>query len=142
MQVEPQLIANYVVQGKLRLAFHHVLDHGNSSRLAHLAAECAGAQNPLAFWQMHNLLFVRQGELWGADATNFVQWASELGLDGATLQSCLGDPAIAEKVTRLDQSRRDQGLRTRPSFVINDQTIQGAAPYATFAQVLDQLLAQ
>jgi protein-disulfide isomerase len=142
MQVEPQLIANYVAQGKLRLAFHPVLDHGNASRLANLAAECAGVQNPLAFWQMHNLLFARQSELWGASEGAFGQLATELGLDGAALQSCLGDPAMIDKVTRLDQTRRDQGLRTRPSFDINGQTLQGAAPYATFAQVLEQLLAQ
>lgn len=134
-------MAAYVADGRVRLAFWHVLDHGNPSVIAHQAAECAGAQNSLAFWQLHDLLFERQAELWQATSATLTQFAVELGLNEATFGACLADPAIAEKVARMDQTRRDQGLRTRPSFDVNGKVIQGAIPFTTFATVLDEALA-
>jgi protein-disulfide isomerase len=140
LQVEPQIVANYVATGQVRLAFSHLVDHGEPSRLAHKTAECAGQQTPLAFWQMHELLYQRQGELWSATHETMMGLAAELGLDGTALRSCLDDAAIAEKITRMDQVRREQGLRTRPSFDLNGQIIQGAIPYPAFAQLFDEAL--
>jgi protein-disulfide isomerase len=141
LQVEPQLKSNYVADGQVRLAFWYIADYGEPSLLAHKTAECAGRQEPLAFWQMHDLLFERQGQLWNASNDTVVQFATELGLDSEALRLCLDDPAVSEKVTRLDQERRDQGIRTRPSFDVNGDLIQGAIPYQRFAQVLDEALA-
>lgn len=142
VQVEPELIANYVASGKVRLVFSHVLDHGERSLLAHKTAECAGQQTPLAFWQMHNRLFEQQAELWNATPEQMAQLGSDLGLDTAALRACLDDPLIHAKVTRIDQARRDRAIRVRPSFEINGQLLEGAAPFTTFRQVLDQQLGQ
>jgi protein-disulfide isomerase len=142
LQVEPQIKTNYVAGGQVRLTFWYVADYGEPSLLAHRVVECAGRQDPLAFWQMHDLLFERQGQLWNASNDTVVQFATELGLDGEAFGLCLDDPAVGEKVTRLDQERRAQGIRTRPSFDVNGQLIPGAIPYQRFAQVLDEVLAQ
>ena len=141
LQVEPQLKANYVASGQVRFAFWHILDHGEASVLAHKTAECAGQQDPLAFWKMHDLLYERQGELWSASDDTVVQFATELGLDGEALRLCLDDPAIGEKITRMDQERRTEGIRVRPSFDLNGELIQGAIPYQRFVQILDDALA-
>lgn len=141
LQVEPQLKANYVASGQVRLAFWYIADYGEPSLLAHKAAECAGRQEPLAFWQMHDLLFERQGQLWSASNDTVTEFAAELGLDDEAFRLCLDDPAISEKITRMDQERRALGIRTRPSFDINGDLIQGAIPYQRFAQVLDEALA-
>jgi protein-disulfide isomerase len=142
LQVEPQLKANYVASGQVRLAFWYIADYGEPSLLAHKAAECAGRQEPLAFWQMHDLLFERQGQLWSASNDTVTQFATELSLDSEMFHRCLTDPAISEKITRMDQERRALGIRTRPSFDVNGELIQGAVPYQRFAQVLDEMLAQ
>lgn len=142
LQVEPQLVENYVATGQLSLVFSPVVELGAGSLLASKTAECAGQQNPLAFWQMHELLFAEQSQLWNATPELMVQFATELGLDGNQLQSCLADPAIAAKIDRMFQARNALGIRTRPSFDLNGQIIQGALPYANFAQLLDQALAQ
>ncbi len=64
-----------------------------------------------------------------------------IGEEGSSgTEACLDDPAIAEKVQRMDQARRDLGIRSRPSFVANDQLVQGALAYATFVDFLDGLL--
>lgn len=141
LQVEPQLLETYVADGRVRLAFWHVIDHGAASQLTHHAAECAGQQTPLGFWQMHHLLFERQGQLWSATPESMAAFAQELALDAPAFSACLDDPTIGEKVARMDQERRERGIRSRPSFDLNGELIRGAAPYATFSQVLDSLLA-
>ena len=140
LRVEPEILANYVAAGQVKLAFSHVLDHGDASQVAHHTAECAGAQSPLAFWQMHDLLFERQDQLWNADPATMVQFATELGLDGTALAACLADPAIVEKVERINQARQALGIRARPSFTVNDQLVQGGLAYPTFVKLLDELL--
>ncbi len=136
LRVEPELKAAYVANGTVSLTFSHVLDHGEASHVAHRAAECAGSQSPLAFWQMHDLLFARQAQIWSATPEVLVGWAEELSLDGPAMAACLADPAIAAKVERIDQTRRTAGIRLRPSFALNDTLIEGALPFTGFVQRL------
>ena len=139
-RVEPQIEAAYVADGSVSLAFMPMLDHGVPSELTTQAAECAGAQSPLDFWRMHDALFESQNLFWGADPAAISQVAVTIGLDMAAFESCMGDGTIREKIARLDQQRRDQGIRIRPSFQVNEQLIQGGLPYEQFAVVLDSML--
>lgn len=141
LRVEPEIIQNEVAAGEVQLVFWHVLDHGQSAQ-AHQSAECAGQQDPLAFWRMHDTLFERQGELWNLENATLVAIAGELGLDTASFESCLSDQSIIDKIARMDQERRAAGIRLRPSFDVNGQIIQGAIPYDSFAQLFDKLLVQ
>ncbi|CAN5627956.1 hypothetical protein BH10CHL1_BH10CHL1_02550 [soil metagenome] len=140
LRVEPQILANYVAKGLVSLAFSPVLDFGKPSLVASETAECAGQQSPLAFWKMHELLYQRQEQISTPNPDLMLQFAKEIGLDEATLKSCLADPAIAAKVERMGKARNDLGIRARPSFSINEKIYQGSLAYPTFAQILDQLL--
>ena len=131
-------MANFVATGQVRLAFHHVLDYGEPSALLHRAAECAGNQSPIGFWQMHDLIFERQAQLWSAETATLAAFADELGLDGAALAACMDDPATVAKVQQMDQARRDAGIRLRPTFDVNGALYPGAVPYPTLAQLLTQ----
>ena len=139
LRVEPEIVQKYVAAGQVQLILWHVLDHGQSAQ-AHQAAECAGQQSPIAFWQMHDTLFERQGELWNLENATLVAFAGELGLDTASFESCLSDQSVIDKIARMDQERRAAGIRLRPSFDVNGQIIQGAIPYESFAQLFDRLL--
>ena len=139
LRVKPEIVQKYVAAGQVQLILWHVLDHGQSAQ-AHQAAECAGQQSPIAFWQMHDTLFERQGELWNLENATLVAFAGELGLDTASFESCLSDQSVIDKIARMDQERRAAGIRLRPSFDVNGQIIQGAIPYDSFAQLFDRLL--
>lgn len=141
MRVEPRIIEQYVADGTVSLSFGHVLDHGDRSMRAHRAAECAGRQSPLAFWQMHDLLFERQNQLWQGDDELAIAWAGEIGLETDAMRTCMADPSVLEKINRIDQQRRDQGIRLRPSFDINGQIFEGAIPFEAFVQLFDTKLA-
>lgn len=141
LRVEPEIVTNYVAAGQVQLVFWHVLDHRQSAQ-AHQAAECAGQQSPIAFWQMHDTLFERQGELWSLANATLVAFAGELSLDTAAFEGCLSDQTVIDKIARMDQERRAAGIRLRPSFDVNGQIIQGAIPYDSFAQLIDRFLVQ
>ena len=111
-RVEPQIKSAFVADGSVSLAFRPMLDHAAPSELTTHAAECAGRQSPLDFWRMHDAIFANQSLFWGAD------------------------PAAATQV----QERRQENIRIRPTFQVNDQRIQGGLPYEQFAVVLNQLL--
>jgi protein-disulfide isomerase len=141
LRTEPEIVTNYVANGTVALSFHHLLDLGSGSRSASIAAECAGAQDPLGFWRMRQLLFERQGEIRNATPESYAGWASEIGLDGDALGSCLADPAVGEKVDRMDAERTEVGIRQRPTFDINGQLYAGALPWTQLQPLLDEAIA-
>lgn len=141
LRVEPELEALYVASGQVSLAYHPVLDLGQASLDGAVALECAARQQPAAYWPLRRSLFERQGELWNA-TTEFYGLAGEsFGLDGAALSTCMAEPEIVAKITRLDQERRAAGIRQRPSFDINGRIVAGALPLPQFQTVIDGALA-
>ena len=139
---EPQVIENYVEEGKVKLIFMPVLNHGNPSVYSTVAAHCAGEQDPAHFWQMHNLLFENQGELWSATRDYFVEKAVSLGLDQAAFEACYDSPEALAEVMTLDSIRRDRGVFGQPTFDANGLVFAGAVPYEQFAAALDSQLAE
>jgi len=139
---EPEIIANYVELGLVRIVFWPMLDHGDYSLNAHTASDCAGQQDPDAFWQLHDQFFANQGELWQADRAYFVSAAVAAGVDGPTFEACYDGGSGQARVMALDSARRDLGIRNRPSFHINGQLLIGSQPFEVFAQYIEAALAQ
>jgi protein-disulfide isomerase len=136
---EPEIVANEVTEGRVRLVFWPMLDHGSASLNAHASADCAGRQEPRAFWELHDRFFARQRELWNADRAYFVQAALEVGLDQASFEACYDGGEAHATVTELDSLRREQGIFSRPTFIINGELLVGAQPYGAFRQIFDAL---
>ena len=139
---EPQVIADYVETGKVRIIFWPVLNHGNPSVYSTVSAHCAGAQDPQKFWELHELLFQNQGDLWSATRDYFVNTAVAAGLDRVAFEACYDDPATLAEVMSLDDIRRDRGVYAQPVFDANGLIFAGALPYEQVAATLDTLLAQ
>src|SRR5207302_2420009 len=122
-QAEPavrELLADF---GDVRYVWRHLPlnDVHPNAQLAAEAAEAAAEQG--AFWEMHDLLLVRQRALRMPD---LVGYASELGLDvdrfTDDLQRHAGAPQIAQDVDSADLS----GVSGTPTFFINGRRHQGA----------------
>jgi protein-disulfide isomerase len=140
MRVEPEIIETYVATGQVSLAFHPMVDFGDASLLAHRAAQCAGMQSPFGFWLLHDMLFERQSDLRQASEETLAGWVEEIGYDGREFLACMFDAAVTEKVQRLDEERRAAGIRLRPSFDINGELLQGAAPFSVFVETIEAAL--
>jgi protein-disulfide isomerase len=137
---EPEIVANYVDSGQLRIVFWPILDHGNASLNAHAAADCVGRQDVDAFWQLHDDFYANQGELFHADRSYFVNAAVGHGLDQATFEECYDSGTGHFAVTELDSARRQLGVFNRPSFDIGGQLLVGSQPFSVFAQYIDAVL--
>ena len=138
---EPQLIADYVQTGRVKIVFWPVLNHGNPSVYSTLAAECIGRQNPALFWTAHGILFERQNELWSADRAYYVTLAESLGADSAAFAACYDDGSGLAQVMALDTQRLDRGIFSQPTFDVNGQVFAGAQNYAFFQATIDAALA-
>ena len=136
---EEQIDKDYVATGKVRIIFFHFLGHRHSQKAGE-ASECASAQGK--FWEMEHLLFEKADEWWPTTdpTSNFKAYARALGLDEARFNACLDDGEQVQKVQQDHNIVIRAGINGSPSFVINDQLLQGSPPYETWKQILDQLL--
>lgn len=145
LETLPQIVETYVDTGLVRYVFKDLpLPFHPHAQKAAEAGRCAGAQD--RFWPMHDLLFEHQ-EAWSAldeagALAAFVGYADELGLDRVRFQECLASGEFSEAVAR-DQSEAERlGIRAVPSFLINDQRMAGAYPFADFQRLIEAELAQ
>jgi protein-disulfide isomerase len=115
----PTIIDNYVKTGKARLTFRdYPLPFHTYAQKASEATLCAGDQNK--YWEMHNALFAKQ-ESGSEDALsieNIKNYASELGLNASTFNSCLDSNKYEAQVTKNMQSGQDVGISGTPTVVI------------------------
>jgi protein-disulfide isomerase len=136
---EPDIIANYVETGRVKLVFWPVLNHGDPSVYSTLTAECMGQQDPDLFWVAHEYLFENQADLRRADREYYVNTAVSLGADQAQFEACYDGPDGIATVLELDNIRRQRGIFSQPIFDINGEVFVGAQPYDSFAAVFDAL---
>lgn len=139
--IEPEIVRDYVNDGRVRLVFWPVLNHGDPSVYSTLTAHCIGLQDADLFWEAHEDLFERQRELWSATRDDFVNTAVQLGADQAQFEQCYDDGAALAQVLELDAIRKERGIFGQPIFDIDGQLLGGAPPYELFAQALDDVLA-
>jgi protein-disulfide isomerase len=137
---EPQIRDVYVKTGQLKIVFYPIVDFGDPSLQAHQAADCAGEQGK--FWVLHDLMKERQQELFasGEVRQTLQSMAAEVGVEPASFNSCLDEQRYASLVSKLDEQRRQRGLRTRPTFDINGQLLVGAQGFEAFQEVIEPLL--
>ena len=119
-QTEPALDEQYVADGIVRFVFVDfplTQIHPNAPA-AHSAALCVADQDPVAFWEMHGLIFETQGD-WGSAAdpvAGLIALAEQLDIDMDLFNSCLDggtkEPIIAAAVSEAQQL----GFGGTPSF--------------------------
>lgn len=140
--VVQEIQKTYVADGRVRLVFRDFAFLGDESIWAAQAAACAGEQGQ--FWPYHHLLFNQQaGENRGAFARDKLKgFAGQLGLDQATFASCLDTDRTLARVQSETAEGRTRGVRSTPTFYVNDQQILGARSIDVFRQAIEAELAK
>jgi protein-disulfide isomerase len=125
-QTEPQLITTYVATGKARLVFHDYAFLGQESTDAAVAATCAEQQGK--FWPYHDYLYANQGftENSGAFASaRLLQIAAAVGLDQATYDTCIANPATTTLVQQEHQQGLGAGVQGTPTVFVAGKQLTG-----------------
>ncbi len=127
LDVEPALVAKYVVPGRLRIIHHdfallgrpNPTDPGNESRIAASGAVCAVPQGK--YWDFVHWMYANQA---GENAGGFTRErttaiAVATGLDGPALAACLDQPATTGAVDAATQKAIGMGINSTPTFYLN-----------------------
>lgn len=133
----PRILSDMIDTGRVYYAMYDMpLDslHPNA-RLASTVARCAGDQNQ--YWAMHDLLFGRQDEWTGQDASWFNTLAEELSLDTAAFSQCVASGRFDSIIQASLDEAAQLGLQGTPSFFVNGYRVfNGAQPFDVFEQVV------
>lgn len=140
--VEPQLRAEYVDTGKVRLDYKHYLVISEESEYAANAAECAAEQG--LFWPFHDLLFAQQG-MQGRDTvspTNLKRLGAQIdGMDESQFNACVDDNKYQELVYRDVQDGNDANVTGTPTILVNGVKVENGQDYNAVKAAVEAALA-
>ena len=110
----------------------------DKGELAARAAEAAARQDRL--WDMHDLLYEKQGEWVNLPVDSFEGWATdragELGLDQARFTADFNQAEIIDRVHADAEEGARIGIPKLPFYLINGQIYRGPSDYEAFNQVI------
>ncbi len=136
-QTMPSIKENQIANGEVRLIFYDFplnSIHPQAAGAAN-ASRCAGEQGITYYWDMHDLLFEKMPEwstVGGSDV--FIPYGEEVGLEMAQYTACVESDKYADEIEADLAYGASRGVRSTPSFFINEQPLIGAQPLATFEQ--------
>lgn len=124
--IEPRLVNQFVRGGTVQITYHDflVIDRNGSheSLDAAVAARCALDQDK--FWLYSQYLFANQGPVEnGGTFTKslFDAIATRMGLNVATFDACLADPATAAAVQAEAAEGQQKGVSGTPAVFVNGE---------------------
>jgi protein-disulfide isomerase len=144
-----ELIDPYIRDGSLAVKFMPMVS-GQLSLLGGAGAICAGQQDPMKFWEMHDVLFS-----W-IDATSYTQSdleeaAGKLGLDSGELINCMNSEGVMTILQNVSDESTARSVNSTPQIFFNGERPNcglsdnpdcvGALPYDVVVQDIEQRLA-
>jgi protein-disulfide isomerase len=111
--------------------------------IAAQAAEAAGLQGK--FWEMHDLLYEKQGE-WSllpfglGLRTYFGNLATSIGLELNKFNADIDSTVVKNKISRDIEGANAAGVAHTPTFFINNKGIDNPNGYDDFKSILDKAL--
>lgn len=137
--VEPQLFADYVKTGKVRLEFHQfpLQQHAPGAQMSSQASLCAADQN--VFWPYHDRLFQAastRGQA-GVEIGQLTTFASEVGMDEAAFSQCMNNQTHMQTMVQSLGEAQQLGLSSTPSILVNGQLIADPFNYNSLIAAID-----
>ncbi|MDX1614595.1 MAG: thioredoxin domain-containing protein [Candidatus Promineifilaceae bacterium] len=138
-QTLPSLLENQIAAGEAVLVYYDfpLTNIHAQAQAAANAARCAGEQDALAYWEMHDLLFASTQE-WSVQEPNpvFADYAETLELDGDSFATCLESQRYFDEIAADLASGSARGVSGTPSFFLNGQLLVGAQPLNAFNRAI------
>jgi protein-disulfide isomerase len=140
----PQIKAAYIDTGKVKLVYRDFSVAGASTTAAAYAAaalaRCAGSAK---YFDALDALYRSQASWTGASDvySAMKQAVASLGMASDKMDACMGSTDIQNGINQvMATARASYAVSGTPTFVINGQTIVGAASFAEFDAILKTLV--
>ncbi len=129
-------------QGKVRLFYKQFpLSFHKWAEEASIASLCVYDQANEKFWELHDTIFEKQGEIKVADAKEtFAEMARKLGVDMKKYDQCVNSEETKRRVTSDMNEGRSIGISGTPTFVVDGFVISGGANIKAIRNALDYRL--
>ncbi len=106
--------------------------------LASIAGRCVFHQNGAAFWDYHDWVFEKQGELTPENLkAKVMEWAAGKNVDALQLGRCLDARSTEAEVDRNVAEGRALNVNATPTLFINGRRIAQQIPWPNLRQVID-----
>jgi protein-disulfide isomerase len=140
--VKPQLIEDFVADGKVFFEYRDYAFLGPESVTAATAAYCAAEQDQ--FWNFHNSIFENQGQAHnqGAYADARLRLiAEQSGLDLEAYDACYSSPEAKQAIEEMTAEAQAAGVSSTPSVFVNGEKIEWEG-YDTLKPAIEKALAR
>ena len=138
-QTMPALLENQIAAGEVSLVYYDFpLENIHPQAFAAAnAARCAGEQGVENFWLMHDKLYDSTTSWAVSDPEPvFLSFAEELGLDTESFEACQSEMRYSEQIEADIDHAISRGIRSTPSFFLNNQPLIGAQPLGAFNEAI------
>ncbi|MEJ8566789.1 DsbA family protein [Elongatibacter sediminis] len=148
-QTMPQLLENYIEQGKVKFVMREFPIAGLHPRAPAAAQAALCARDQGRYWEMHDILFANQRQM---SDENLQDYAEEIGLEASAFSACLESDKYMAQVEADIEEGKSMGVRGTPSFVLGYtdtenpdnvkavRFVRGAQSYDNFVRVIEELL--
>ncbi|HEX4822895.1 MAG TPA: thioredoxin domain-containing protein [Candidatus Polarisedimenticolaceae bacterium] len=127
-----QIVQTYPKEVRLVYKMHPLSMHPNAMPAAE-AAMAAAAQGK--FFEMNKKLFQNQQQL---NRDTFIQYAKEIGLDVDKFTKDIDGKVYEAKITAQGNEADGIGANGTPATFINGRYVNGAKPFGSFKEVIDE----
>lgn len=140
--VWPRLKSQYIDTGKIKFVYHDFAFLGEESQLASEAGKCAAEQGK--FWEMYDTLYKNQGEenSGAFSLANLQKLGAQVVPDRPAFNTCMASRKHQTAVEDETLTGEGYGISATPTVVINGERLEGVAPFAQYARVIEEHLAK
>ncbi len=111
------------------------------ARNASIAGRCVFRQKPAAFWDYHDWIFEKQGEMTPENLKQkTAEWAQSKGLDMMQYNRCVETRATETEVNKNIAEARNLRVESTPTLFVNGRKIPGSIPWANLKQIVQMEL--
>lgn len=144
-RVYPELVQDYVDEGKVKFVYINVLFHGQESALGAGAAEAVWKQNPEAYWDFHKKVFDEQpssnhDSQW-ITTDKMIELASNTeGVDIEQFKADLTSQDVVDAVRHDSELTEKFKIEMTPTIMVNDQALTDPFDYEKMVEIIEQEL--
>ncbi len=108
------------------------------ARAASIAGHCIARLNPAAFWDYHDWIFDKQGEINAANVrAKILEFAAGKKLDALQLTRCMDTKATEPQIEKNIAEAKALGVNSLPTLFVNGRRLTGQVPWQGLKQIID-----